>query len=118
MQLPTRKEGSITIASLIGQIDSVNAPELERSLMQLLDDDSPQLLIDCSHLDYINSAGLRVFLLAAKRLENLPGALAFCSLDDNIKMIFETIGFDRVLTVYPDVPAAIVGMKTAQAKAA
>lgn len=118
MHLPTRKEGSITIASLIGQIDSVNAPELERSLMQLLDGDTQHLLIDCSGLEYINSAGLRVFLLSAKRLENQPGALAFCSLNDNIRMIFETIGFDRVLTVYPDATSAIIGMKSAQAKAA
>lgn len=118
MQLPIRKEGSITIASLTGQIDSVNATDLERSLMQLLADNPKQLLIDCSQLTYINSAGLRVFLLVAKQLENCPAALAFCSLDNNVKMVFETIGFDRILTIYPDLPTAITGMNAAQVEAA
>ena len=118
MKLPTLKEGSITIASLHGQIDSVNAADLERDVMQLLDDGVDRLLLDCSQLDYINSAGLRVFLLAAKRLENGPGALAFCSLDPNVKMVFETIGFDRILTLYPDKFTALAGMNSAVAKAA
>lgn len=118
MQLPIQKEGSITIAFLRGQIDSVNAADLERDVMQLLDEGTERLLLDCSQLDYINSAGLRVFLLAAKRLEGGSGSLAFCSLDPNVKMVFETIGFDRILTIYPDKSAALAGMNSAVAKAA
>lgn len=86
--------------------------------MLLLEDNSKHLLLDCSALDYINSAGLRVFLLAAKRLEQGTGKLAFCSLDPNVRMVFETIGFDRILTLYPDKSAALAGMNAATAKAA
>ncbi|TLD71443.1 STAS domain-containing protein [Phragmitibacter flavus] len=118
MQLPIHQEGNITVASLTGQIDSVSAVDLERDIMLLLDQNTKSLLLDCSELDYINSAGLRVFLLAAKRLEQSAGSLAFCSLDSNVLMVFETIGFDRILTIYPDKSAALAGMNSATAKAA
>jgi len=118
MQLPIEQNGSITIASLSGQIDSVNAGELENDIMHLLDGGTLRLLLDCADLEYINSAGLRVFLLAAKRLEQSSGQLAFCTLDANVLMVFQTIGFDRILTIYADKNAALEGMNAASAKAA
>lgn len=118
MKLPIEKSGRITIVSLVGQVDSVNAADLEQDVMHLLDGDVQHLLLDCSRLSYINSAGLRVFLLAAKRLEQSGGQFAFCGLDPNVRLVFETIGFDRILTLYPDKTIALEGMNQASAKAA
>lgn len=118
MNLPIEQSGAITVACLSGQIDSVNAAELENHVMHLLDAGTKHLLLDCSDLTYINSAGLRVFLLAAKRLEQNDGQLAFCSLLENVRTIFETIGFDRILTLYPDKDSALEGMDLASVKAA
>lgn len=118
MNLPTEISGTITIALLNGQIDSISAADLENDIMQMLDNGVKELLLDCSELDYINSAGLRVFLLAAKRLEPIGGQLAFCGLAENVRMIFETIGFDRILTLYTDRDSALEGMNLASAKAA
>ena len=69
----------MTIVNLGGEVDSVKASELETRVMGLLDGGVKSLLIDCTHLTYINSAGLRVFLLAAKQLAQ-DGTLAFCGL--------------------------------------
>jgi anti-anti-sigma factor len=47
----------------------------------------------------VNSAGLKVFLLAAKRLEPLGGKLVLCSLAPSVLMIFEMIGFTRIMKI-------------------
>jgi anti-anti-sigma factor len=101
--------GRVTIVNLGGEVDSVSASELETRVMGLLDRGVNCLLLDCSGLTYINSAGLRVFLLAAKQLAG-HGALGFCGLTPNVRLVFETIGFERILTIYPDRAGALRAM--------
>ena len=100
-------DAHVTIAKIGGQVDSVVAMELENRVTSLLNRGVNSLLLDCSALSYINSAGLRVFLLAAKQLSHTKGQLAFCSLVPNVRLVFETIGFDRILTLYPDRETAL-----------
>jgi anti-anti-sigma factor len=49
----------------------------------------------------VNSAGLKVFLLAAKKLEAVKGALVLCALAPSVLMIFEMIGFTRIMKIVP-----------------
>ncbi len=110
--------GEITIVRLGGQIDSVQSIELETHTMNLIEGDVKALLLDCTEMDYINSAGLRVFLLAAKQMDQKGLPLAFCGLVPNVQMIFETIGFDRILSVYVRREDALEKMREMTAKAA
>lgn len=100
----------LSISRLSGHVDTLNASELESSLLALADGGVKQLLVDCTRLEYINSAGLRVFLLAAKRLEAHGGDCAFCGLSPNVRLVFETIGFDRILTLHDTREAALALM--------
>ncbi len=84
--------------------------------MSILDRGASHLLLDCARLEYINSVGLRVFLLAARQISP-EGALAFCGLTPNVKLIYETIGFDRILSVFDSRESALVGMLDGQAGA-
>ena len=118
MTLIEEQGGRISIACLEGHVDSVNAAELESRVMSMLDRGVTDLLLDCSELTYINSAGLRVFLLAAKQLHQSGGTIAFCSLTPNVRLIFETIGFDRILTLYADREEALEHMRPKASRAA
>lgn len=110
MTFTTETRPGLTIANLGGHVDTLIAAELENSLIALADTGEIQLLVDCTKLDYINSAGLRVFLLVAKRKESSGGKCAFCGLTANVKLVFETIGFDRILTVYDSLDTALAQM--------
>lgn len=59
-------------------------------------------MVDCSALQYVNSAGLKVFLLAAKKLEPIGGQLVICSLAASVMMIFDMIGFTRIMKIAPN----------------
>jgi anti-anti-sigma factor len=117
MTIETESLPNLSIAKLSGHVDTLNAAELESSLLSLAESGAKQLLVDCTKLEYINSAGLRVFLLVAKRMESQGGACAFCGLSPNVKLVFETIGFDRILTVYETRDAALAAMQPAAAAA-
>lgn len=118
MKLHEEQLGDLTVVSLEGQVDSLTASELETGLMAVLDRGVKELLLDCGGLGYINSAGLRVFLLVAKRLEQEKGRLGFCALSSNVHLIFSTIGFDRILTIYATREEALAKMQSLTSKAA
>ena len=84
-----------------GRLDSQTAPLLQERLLGCIDD-APSLLIDCSRLDYVSSAGLRVFLMGAKRCKQLQREFAICGLQEAVKEVFEISGFLSILAWYPD----------------
>jgi anti-anti-sigma factor len=71
----------------------------------LLSDGQRLVLFDCSRLDYASIAGLRVFLLAAKKLKAAGGKAAFAALTHTIQEVFELAGFLAGLEVHPTVTA-------------
>ncbi len=99
MEFLQSREGDVLLLSLAGHLDTAAAQPLEEQVLQLIEDGARQVLIDCAPLEYVNSSGLKVFLLAAKRLEALGGKLVICALAPNVQMIFEMIGFTKILQI-------------------
>ncbi|MNL88983.1 putative anti-sigma factor antagonist BtrV [compost metagenome] len=52
-----------------------------------------RLVFDLSSLDYISSAGLRVILLAGKRLRASKGKLVLVGLQTMVREVFDMSGF-------------------------
>lgn len=102
MQINEQRQGDVTIMSIDDHLDTVTAPAFEQKLLGLIDAGARKLVVDCSALQYVNSAGLKVFLLAAKKLESMGGQLVICSLSSSVLMIFEMIGFTRIMKIAPN----------------
>ncbi len=99
MHTVEEKEGDILIVTLQGHLDGFYAEPFEARVAELIDAGANRIVLDCEGLSYINSGGLKTFLVLSKRLESSGGKLVFCSLLPNIAVIFETIGFNRILTI-------------------
>ena len=87
---------NLTIA-LSGRLDTTTAPELESELKGSLDGITT-LIMDCKELEYISSAGLRVFLSAQKTM-NKQGGMIVRNASDAVKEVFEVTGFSDILTI-------------------
>lgn len=72
----------------------------EREILAEIDSGARRFVIDLSQLDYISSSGLRVILLAAKRLNSTAGKLVLCCLTDNVRQVFELAGFLSLFRFY------------------
>ena len=97
---------NITVLSPEGRLDSNNAESFEQLVIGKIDGGEIHLVIDFSGLDYISSAGLRVLLMAAKRIKANAGAMALCGLKAHIHEVFEISGFLPILTIVDDLDAA------------
>ena len=75
---------------LNGRIDSNNAPQVERSVMeQLAGKNGEAVVLDAAALDYISSAGLRVLL----HLKKQHPALSVVNVSSEVYEILEMTGF-------------------------
>ena len=65
------------------------------------------LIIDCAGLEYVSSAGLRVFLLAARAAQRGGMWFAVCGLRQAVREVFSLSGFSQVMNVLPDRATAL-----------
>jgi anti-anti-sigma factor len=96
----------IKVARPEGRLDSNSGPVFEKELLAHIDGGSRRLLLDLSGLSYISSAGLRVILVAAKKMKAVGGKLVLSGLNAQVAEVFEISGFNRILDIEPDHAAA------------
>jgi anti-anti-sigma factor len=99
MDVQGKKDAGVLTIAVSGKIDGVTAPELESRLVDWLDQGETRVILDLQEVYYISSAGLRVVLLGAKRLQN-KGRLVLAGLKPEVQEIFEMAGFDTILDFY------------------
>ena len=110
MDIGESKEDAVFVLEPKGRLDSANARSFEERVLAALEQGESSLLIDFASLDYISSAGLRVLLMGAKRLQQSGGTIALCALSPSIHEVFEISGFLTIFTVHNDRAAALAAM--------
>ena len=84
-----QEEDGILYCTLEGRVDTLSAPELLRVFEKTAEETPLKAMeIDAQQLEYISSAGLRVLMIAVKRLGT--GSVSVLHASEAIKDIFET----------------------------
>lgn len=92
----TRNEGALNV-SLCGRLDLLTSPELNRLIDEELEGVS-ELTIDLTELEYISSAGLRVLLIAKKKLAD-AGSMKLVNPNEMVREVFDITGFSDVFEI-------------------
>jgi anti-sigma B factor antagonist len=112
MEISEQKTLDIITLSLSGKLDATTAKTFEEKILTLIDSGNRRFIIDLAELDYIGSAGLRVFLLAAKRLDGASGKVVLCGfkktipyntlnrIPDPVREAFDIVGFSSIFSSY------------------
>ena len=90
-------ENEKAVLAPVGRIDTVTAPELEKTIKETVPG-LKELVLDFGKVDYISSAGLRV-LLSTQKIMNAQGAMKLTNVSEAIREIFEVTGFSDILTI-------------------
>ena len=97
MTITKNQDGSKLTVKLEGRLDTMTAPELEKSLADSLDGIT-ELTFDMEGLEYISSAGLRL-LLATQKTMNKQGEMKVAHVQEMVMEVFEVTGFNDILTI-------------------
>jgi anti-anti-sigma factor len=104
LSIATRTEGDAYVCALEGAIDSLTAAKLEGEAKGAFLSGAKRLIFDLSKVDYVASAGLRVFLMAMK---SFPGKVVFAGLQPYVRETFRINALDKLATVCPTLAEAL-----------
>ncbi len=88
-------EGKI-VATLIGELDTAAAIEVEKQLQPLFDSEGHDIVIDCTELEYIASSGLRILLSILKKAKANGSQLVLKNVNEDIQEVFRLTGFNSI----------------------
>ena len=100
MDISEDRKADAVILALSGKLDATTAKTFEDRIFGVINGGTQRLVVDLSQLDYVSSSGLRVFILAAKRLQTVDGKIVLCSLKDHVRQVFDLAGFSSMLSIY------------------
>jgi anti-sigma B factor antagonist len=101
MELSVNGNGPVTVIKIGGRLDSNTSKELEDAVMNVVSGDATRVLMDFGGVDYINSSGLRVLLMALQHLKKKGGKLHLCDIKDYMREVFEISGYTEIFPIYP-----------------
>lgn len=88
-------EGNM-VAFLTGSLDTVAAAETEKAMSPLNEVEGKDIIIDCSALEYISSAGLRIFLGILQSAQGKGGHVYIKGINDAVRAVFTITGFSNI----------------------
>ena len=109
MDISEDRKADAVILALSGKLDATTAKTFEDKILSLINSGVQRLVVDLSQLEYVSSSGLRVFLLAAKRLQPTDGKFALCGMQDHIRQLFDLAGLSSILSIYGSRAEAVKG---------
>ena len=103
----TEKVDNCSILQLGGEIDASSALLLDRAIDQILQEDNSHLILNCTDLHYISSAGLGVLISKLKDLQQAKRKVVLVEVDPDIMDVFTILGLENHLVFAPDLRTAI-----------
>lgn len=89
------------------RLDSGTSADMELNARNFIQSGTQNLVLDCSELTYLTSAGLHVMLTIAKLMQNVQGKLSVCNLQGQPQDMFKTCNYDQIIMLQ-DQPSASV----------
>jgi anti-sigma B factor antagonist len=120
MKLDSRTYADTLVVAPAGRLDHDNCEAFRAGLQPLLDRalaSRQRIVVDLSGLEYVSSAGLRCFMLAAKQAGAQGGKIVLAALRPVVAEIFQISRFDLVFELHPSVREALAAVSADAAAA-
>ena len=97
MTIEIKKNTEETIIEIVGRLDTITAPALDKTINDDIGD-TKNLVLDVKGMEYISSAGLRVLLAAQKKMQKI-GSMKVTGVCEDVMEVFEMTGFADILSI-------------------
>ena len=97
--------GHRSVLAVTGELDIATSGTLRAAVDGAVNSGAAEVWVDLTHVQVLDSSGLRVLLGAQERLRERSKSLAVVCPPRPVRSVFETSGLDQ-LTIFPDRAAA------------
>ena len=97
MTIEIKKNAEGTVIEIVGRLDTITAPALDKTIQEDIGD-TKNLVLDVKGVEYISSAGLRVLLGAQKKMQKI-GSMKVINVCEAVMEVLEMTGFADILVI-------------------
>jgi anti-anti-sigma factor len=83
-----------------GIIDATKSQEFRQNIAEVLESGAKIVLVDFQDVTFMDSSGLGALVLAFKALRAADSKLVICSINEQIRILFELTGMDKVFEIF------------------
>ncbi|WP_069131087.1 STAS domain-containing protein [Rhodohalobacter halophilus] len=102
-----RESSGLDVLDLHGELDAHTASQLEESLKTLISSNKSNIIVNCSKLEYIASAGLGVFMAYIEDVRSSGGDIKLTNMNERVYNVFDLLGFPTLYDILDDEREAI-----------
>jgi anti-sigma B factor antagonist len=106
IDIKTIKEAEILMMIIVGDVDASSSIELDTALQGAIESKEERILVDCTNLNYISSAGLGVFMSYIQDIKANEIRMVICGLNEKVFNVFEILGLHQLLSIKTTVEEA------------
>jgi anti-anti-sigma factor len=107
VEVSTISHDHAVVIAVTGRLDTATAPVFEARIVDLIAEGHRRIIVDLTGLAYISSAGLRVLLVAAKRLKPEGGRLLLAAPGELVGQVLGITGFSGMLDTCATIEEAL-----------
>ena len=106
MEYRISDDRGVLVICVSGRLDSTTSGALEKEVRGQLQSGGARIVFDLSALEFISSAGLRVFLMAARLIQG-KGSIALAAPVPNVKQLLDVTGVATFAPIYNTATEAV-----------
>ena len=118
MEIQDSTVGHVAVIQPLGSIDTRGSFDFERKVKERLAGKSRLFAVDFEHVELLTSAGIRVLVMLAKRLEGIDGRLVLYSLKSQVQTVFDISGLTQHFVIEPSKGSALTRLASDAGSAA
>lgn len=99
MRITSFKENEFYIVAIEGDLDASSSIQLDQAIEEAVSTGENKIIVDCSQLEYISSAGLGVFMSYIQDFQANNISLVLCHLSEKVRNVFQILGLDELLKI-------------------
>jgi anti-sigma B factor antagonist len=99
VQIDITQEETLTTLTINGDVDASSSIQLDEALNTAVADNKGKILVDATHLNYISSAGLGVFMSYIEDLKARNINMVIFGLNEKVDNVFEILGLDQLMQI-------------------
>ncbi|HIK29045.1 MAG: STAS domain-containing protein [Oscillatoriaceae bacterium SKW80] len=97
-----------------GILDRNKAFQFDQEINEIIASKADVVLIDFQNIEFMDSSGLGVLVNAIKTVKSARRKIVVCSLNNQVRMLFELAGVDRLLEIYTNREAVYNALSQAE----
>lgn len=105
-------DGPALVLKAEGRISVLTADGFHDETLKIIARSPHDVIVDASGVTYLSTAGVRAVLVLSRRLTIANRNLHICNLRPYILEVFQMIGFDKLIPIYPDLDSALEAVQS------